>query len=335
MGQCLSLLLKQSPLIDALNLYDVQITHPLAMELNHIDTKCKVVSYCGKDMCKSVTGSKIVVVVAAAPNTEVMSFDKMFPLNAPIVKGIVEIVAKHAPKAFLAFSTNPLNSIIPMAAEILKQHGVYNPNTLFGITTADTVRANTMVAHIHELEPECVTVPVVGGNCELTMVPVLSKATPCADFSEKDLMSLSDKIRNAQYNISKLCPIHGVPLSGSFAIARFVLSLVKAVKGVPDVVETAFVPSAVYPYVKYMSTPVAIGPTGITKNLGIPVLSDYEKCLLDNGVKHLIRQCKLGEKFVGVLDPPPCDPCNPNRPECPEDFCQKRARMTLLHLNKI
>lgn len=49
-GQPLSLMLKQSPLIDELCVYDVRNTCAFAMELGHIDTQCTVSSYSGKDI---------------------------------------------------------------------------------------------------------------------------------------------------------------------------------------------------------------------------------------------------------------------------------------------
>lgn len=83
----------------------------------------------------------------------------------------------------MAIGTNPVNSLVPMACEVLKKGGSYNPNGVFGITALDTVRANTFVAHVQGLEPECVMVPVVGGHSSETIIPVLSQAKPCAEFS--------------------------------------------------------------------------------------------------------------------------------------------------------
>lgn len=45
----MSLLLKQSPLIDELSLYDIKPTCNFALELGHIDTKSKVAAYTGKE----------------------------------------------------------------------------------------------------------------------------------------------------------------------------------------------------------------------------------------------------------------------------------------------
>lgn len=41
-------MLKQSPLIDEICLYDIKNTEGIAGELNHIDTNCKVTGFWGK-----------------------------------------------------------------------------------------------------------------------------------------------------------------------------------------------------------------------------------------------------------------------------------------------
>lgn len=86
-------------------------------------------------------------------------------------------------QAFLAIATNPINSLVPLACEVLKKSGHFNPTAVFGITTINTVRANTFVAKTQGLEPESVVVPVIGGHSEETIIPVLSQAKPCAEFT--------------------------------------------------------------------------------------------------------------------------------------------------------
>ena len=39
-----------------------------------------------------------------------------------------------------------VNSTVPIASEVLKQRGVYDPKRVFGVTTLDVVRANTFIA---------------------------------------------------------------------------------------------------------------------------------------------------------------------------------------------
>jgi len=71
-----------------------------------------------------------------------------------------------------------VNSTVPIAAEILKQKGVYDPKKLFGVSTLDVVRANTLVAQRKNLRLIDVDVPVVGGHAGITILPFLSKTRP-------------------------------------------------------------------------------------------------------------------------------------------------------------
>ena len=51
-GQPLSLLLKQSPLVSQLNLYDIVHTPGVAADLSHINAKAKVTGFVGPDQLK-------------------------------------------------------------------------------------------------------------------------------------------------------------------------------------------------------------------------------------------------------------------------------------------
>lgn len=48
--------------------------------------------------------------------------------------------------------------------QVLKRAGAFNPSRLFGVTTLDVLRANTFAAEVLGLDPEAVSVPVIGGH---------------------------------------------------------------------------------------------------------------------------------------------------------------------------
>ena len=43
--------------------------------------------------------------------------------------------------------SNPVNSTVPIASEVFKKAGTYDPKRLFGVTTLDVVRAKTFYAN--------------------------------------------------------------------------------------------------------------------------------------------------------------------------------------------
>jgi hypothetical protein len=81
-------------------------------------------------------------------------------------------------QAIINIISNPVNSTVPITAEVLKGAGVYDPAKLMGVTTLDVVRANTFVAEAKGLSVADVDVPVVGGHAGVTILPLLSQARP-------------------------------------------------------------------------------------------------------------------------------------------------------------
>lgn len=114
--------------------------------------------------------------------SEVQHEDHGVPLrpgmHAGIVAGLVDGVAKHCPSALLNIITNPVNSTVPIAAEVLKAAGVFDPAKLMGVTSLDVVRSNTFVSELKELDMKFADVPVIGGHSGVTILPLLSKVRP-------------------------------------------------------------------------------------------------------------------------------------------------------------
>jgi hypothetical protein len=48
-------------------------------------------------------------------------------INAGIVRDLATGIALTSPKAFILVISNPVNSTVPIVAEVLKQHGVFDP----------------------------------------------------------------------------------------------------------------------------------------------------------------------------------------------------------------
>ena len=51
----------------------------------------------------------------------------------------MEACGKHCPGALLNIISNPVNSTVPIAAEVLRKLGVYDERRLLGVTTLDVV----------------------------------------------------------------------------------------------------------------------------------------------------------------------------------------------------
>ncbi len=120
-----------------------------------------------------------------------MTRDDLFKINAGIVRDLVKGIAEHCPKAFILVISNPVNSTVPIAAEIMKQANVFDPKRLFGVTTLDVVRAETFVQEITgEKDPSKTVIPVIGGHSGETIVPLFSLAKPAVKIPQEKLAPL-------------------------------------------------------------------------------------------------------------------------------------------------
>merc|ERR1711910_234910 len=145
-GQPLSMLLKLNPGITKLALYDIVHTPGVAADLSHIESVAEVKGFVGKDQLEaSLEGSEIVVIPAGVPRKPGMTRDDLFNTNASIVANLIKSCAANCPKAMIGIITNPVNSTVPIAAEVLKKAGVYDEKRVFGVATLDVVRSNTFI----------------------------------------------------------------------------------------------------------------------------------------------------------------------------------------------
>ena len=91
--------------------------------------------------------------------------------------------------------SNLMNSTIPIAAEVLKSKGVYDPRKLFGVTTLDVVPANTFVAEKKNLGLFDVDVPVIGGHAGIIILPLLCLTKPTMEFTPEEIKELTVRTR--------------------------------------------------------------------------------------------------------------------------------------------
>jgi len=298
-GQPLSLLLKHSSLISELSLYDIVHTPGVAADLSHIETRCKVKGYVGAEQLKdSLKGVELVIIPAGVPRKPGMTRDDLFNTNASIVRDLAQAIAEVCPKALIGIISNPVNSTVPIASEILKKAGAYDPKRVFGVSTLDVVRANTFIAEAKGLDPSQVNCPVIGGHSGVTIIPLISQCKPTVQFPQDQLKALTERIQEAGTEVVKAKAGAGsATLSMAYAGARFAFSILRAMKGEQGVIECAYVKSDVTE-ASYFATPLVLGPNGVEKNLGLGKLSAFEQELLQKALPELKKNIETGEKFV-------------------------------------
>ncbi|KAG4132437.1 hypothetical protein ERO13_D08G032575v2 [Gossypium hirsutum] len=108
----------------------------------------------------------------------------------------VLLLLKYCPTALVNMISNPVNSTVPIAAEVFKKAGTYDEKKLFGVTTLDVVTAKTFYAEKAKIKVADVNVPVVGGRAGITILPLFSQATPKANLAEGDIKVLTKRMQD-------------------------------------------------------------------------------------------------------------------------------------------
>ncbi|KAA8536323.1 hypothetical protein F0562_028801 [Nyssa sinensis] len=211
-GQPLAMLMKMNPLVSVLHLYDVVNSPGVTADISHMDTGAV------PQLENALAGMDLVIIPAGVPRKPGMTRDDL----------------------------NPVNSTVPIAAEVFKKAGTYDPKRLLGVTMLDVVRANTFVAEVLGLDPREVDVPVVGGHSGVTILPLLSQVKPPCSFTPEETAYLTNRIQNGGTEVVEAKAGTGsATLSMAYAAVKFADACLRGLRGDAGVIECAFVASQV------------------------------------------------------------------------------------------
>uniref|UniRef100_A0A060TB92 Malate dehydrogenase n=1 Tax=Blastobotrys adeninivorans TaxID=409370 RepID=A0A060TB92_BLAAD len=300
-GQPLSLLLKLNSKVTDLALYDLRGTPGVAADVGHVDTNSVVNGYTpdNNGLADALKGAEVVVIPAGVPRKPGMTRDDLFNTNASIVRDLTKAIGENCPKAFVAIISNPVNSTVPIVAEVLKKQGVYDPKRVFGVTTLDLLRASRFISQVQGTDPTQEPVNVVGGHSGATIVPLISQSNH-PDISGETLDKLVHRIQFGGDEVVKAKDGAGsATLSMAQAGARFAGVLLEALSG-KQVVENSFVESPLFKSegIDFFSSKVTIGPNGVEQIHELGQVSQYEEGLLEACKKDLVKNIKKGQDFV-------------------------------------
>ena len=240
----------------------------------------------------------VVIIPAGVPRKPGMTRDDLFSINAGIVKNLCEACTKNCPKAILNIISNPVNSTVPIASEVYKKAGVYDPKKIFGVTTLDVVRSNTFISEAKGLDVNDVDVPVVGGHAGITILPLLSQTYPSTKFTAEELEALTVRIQNAGTEVVEAKAGAGsATLSMAYAAARMAEACLRGLSGEAEVYECSYVASSVTD-LPYFATKVKLGPNGAEEVLPVGDITDYEKGWLEKLIPELKASIDKGIEFA-------------------------------------
>lgn len=297
-GQPLSMLMKMNSLVSQLSLYDIGGTKGVAADVSHINTKAQATGFEGADsLGAALRGADVVIIPAGVPRKPGMTRDDLFKINAGIVRDLIKACGQHCPGAVLNIISNPVNSTVPIAAEVLKGMGVYDKRKVLGVTTLDVVRAKTFYAEKKGLDINSVDVPVIGGHAGITILPLFSQATPKATLTAEELDALTKRTQDGGTEVVEAKAGKGsATLSMAYAAALFADACLRGLNGQPSV-ECTYVESTLTD-APFFASKVRLSTEGVDKVMELGPMTDYEKEKLKAMMPELLSSIEKGVKFV-------------------------------------
>ncbi|NUT23465.1 MAG: malate dehydrogenase [Hamadaea sp.] len=211
---------------------------------------------------EAIADSDIVVITAGLPRKPGMSRMDLLGVNAKIVRGVAEQIAKHAPNAVIIVVSNPLDEMTALA-QIATQ---FPKNRVIGQAgMLDTARFTNFVAETLNVPVKSVKTLTLGSHGD-TMVPVPSQCTvdgkPLTDLlpAEK-IEELVVRTRNGGAEVVALLKTGSAYYAPSAAAARMAKAVAEdsgAVMPVCAWVDGEYGISGVY-----LGVEAAIGASGV------------------------------------------------------------------------
>ena len=170
---------------------------------------------------EAIAGSDVVVITAGLPRKPGMSRMDLIEVNAGIVRGVAENVAKHAPEAVVVVVSNPLDE---MTALTQLATGFPHKRVIGQAGMLDTARFTHFVAEKLGKPIASVSTLTLGSHGD-TMVPVPSRCTvdgvPLADLlSADEIEELVVRTRNGGAEVVALLKTGSAYYAPSASAAR-------------------------------------------------------------------------------------------------------------------
>ncbi len=170
---------------------------------------------------EAIAGSDVIVVTAGLPRKPGMSRMDLLEVNAKIVRGVSENIAKHAPNAVVIVVSNPLDEMTALAQAAT---GFPRNRVLGQAGVLDTARFTHFVAEELGVPVRSVKTLTLGSHGD-TMVPVPSQCTvdgkPLADVMPAEkIEELVVRTRNGGAEVVALLKTGSAYYAPSAAAAR-------------------------------------------------------------------------------------------------------------------
>lgn len=300
-GKSLALQLKENNRFSEICLYDITSTEGTRVDLSHINTLPEVTGYSGvENIANALKCSDIVVITAGqSPSKTITNAQQLFDMNAARIICFVESCIKATNKQpHIHIVTNPVNSLVPLAAGVLKKHGFYNPKRLSGSCSVNTMRASSFLAQQVGGDPRKIQVPIIGGHSKDSIVPLISQSRPTFKLDAEEQLQVVKRIQNgADEVIQAKKGQGGAQLMVGYSVGKFCDSLVRSLQGEKNVIDVAYVPADVNE-LPFFTCLFELDREGVRRFLKLPDMMAHEKELLCKAKASIAEDIRRAESFL-------------------------------------
>lgn len=144
-----------------------------------------------------------------------------------------------------------MNATVPIAAEVLKKLGVFNPRKLFGVTTLDSVRAETFLGELIDEKPSTLKgkISVIGGHSGDTIVPLVNFTPEIANkVSKLPGSKYKDFIHRVQFGGDEVVKAKNGAGSATLSMAYAGYRFAEGVLGSFNTAQSTILPDSSYVY---------------------------------------------------------------------------------------
>lgn len=328
-GQPLSLLLKLSPYVSKLALYDIVDPQGTCVDLSHINTIAECTSFAKDDLVNALRGSRVVVIPAGVPRKPGMTRDDLFKINAGIMRNLCEHIVKVCPNATVLIISNPVNSLVPVAIETFKKHGIDGSNRIMGITTLDLVRSETFLGdYMNNSRVTTVgsnqfdkrrmhkVISVIGGHSGHTIIPIMLLKPLVYMMKPGQYDSLINRIQFGGDEVVKAKQGKGsATYSMAYSGYKFIEYILRSIQR-ESLDGLGYIPAYINftkltngnqlseklnnKELEYFSIPIVLN-NGRIESIDTTILdkiSEKEKEMINKAIPELIANAKKGQRFI-------------------------------------
>lgn len=248
----------------------------------------------GSNDLAAIAGADVVVVTAGVPRKPGMSRDDLIAVNAGVIKGVAEAIARHCPQAFVIVVTNPLDAMV----WVMQKVSGLPPQRVVGMAgVLDSARFRYFVASEVGVSVEDVTAFVLGGHGD-TMVPLVRYTTvagiPLPDLIEMGWIARERVDAIVQRTRDGGAEIVNLLKTGSAFYAPAASAITMAESYLLD--QKRLLPCAAHlsgqygVHDLYVGVPVVIGAGGVERIVEIP-LTPEERAMFEKSVAAVRSLC--------------------------------------------